>query len=168
MRVLGPDNEVVTLTGTACDFDYDYSRFHHTQETILSAQLRLWKGDVPRARQTVTEWAKRKSRQPACSLGCVFQNLSAREQSQLQLPTPSIGYIIDQVLQLKGFRVGGAQISTTHAAFIENIGESTAQNYLNVVLHIHDTAYKRLGLKLKPEIFFRGFQAEELAPLLVN
>lgn len=166
VRVVTPANEIKTLTAAECNFAYDYSRFHTSKEVLLDARLRLWRGDVTKARATVGEWAQRKSHQPQRSLGCVFQNISAEEQQRLQLPTPSVGYIIDQVLHLKGTKIGGVQISNTHAAFIENVGDATAKDYLDLAVKIHREARTALSLHLQPEIFFRGFEPSETAELL--
>ena len=165
VRVLTPDNKIVTLSASDCAFGYDYSRFHTSKEVIIDAQLKLWRGDATRAQATVAEWAKRKSAQPQKSLGCVFQNISSEEQQRAGLPTPSVGYIIDQVLGLKGTRVGGAQISSQHAAFIENVENATAEDYLELTTMIMTATREKLGITLKPEIFFMGFTENELAPI---
>ena len=165
VRVLTPDSEIVTLSASDCAFGYDYSRFHTSKEVIIDAQLQLWRGDATRAQATVAEWAKRKSAQPQKSLGCVFQNISSDEQRRAGLPTPSVGYIIDQVLGLKGTRVGGAQISTQHAAFIENVDNASAAEYLELTAMIMTATREKLGIMLKPEIFFMGFTESELAPI---
>lgn len=166
VRVLNPAGEERQLVGGECDFRYDYSRFHVSGEVILDARLQLWRGNVERARKTVSDWATKKSIQPQKSLGCTFQNISTQEQERLGLPTNSTGYLIDTVLQLKGTQVGGARVSTQHAAFIENVGNATAQDYLSLATMIHTKAQQELALVLKPEIFFKGFASDEIAQLV--
>jgi UDP-N-acetylmuramate dehydrogenase len=160
---------VITPTGTEknipvheLEAGYDYSRFHNSGESIISADFLLYRGDVVKAKQVAQEWATRKKIQPQNSLGCVFQNISAAEQARLAVPTPSIGYLIEHVLELQGYRVGDAVISTKHAAFIENVGKATAADYLSCIRTIITTAQKKLGITLKPEIFFLGFTDAEL------
>lgn len=161
--------QVVTATGEEqvipvgeLEAGYDYSRFHHTNEVIIAADFLLYKGDVQKAKQVAAEWAIRKKIQPQNSLGCVFQNVSDTEQKRLQLPTPSIGYIIEHLLNLQGFNVGNAVVSRSHAAFIENVGNATAADYLEVIRTIITEAKKKLDIQLKPEIFFLGFTKKEL------
>ena len=108
------------------------------------------------------EWAVRKKIQPQNSLGCVFQNITSDDQKRLELPTPSIGYIVEHVLGLQGFRVGDAVVSPKHAAFIENCGAATAADYLQIIRTIITAAQEKLAITLKPEIFFLGFTHEEL------
>jgi UDP-N-acetylmuramate dehydrogenase len=160
---------VITATGeekmipvTEFDAGYDFSRFHYSNETIISADFLLAKGDVEKAKKVAQEWAIRKKVQPQNSLGCVFQNIPVEEQQRLELPTPSIGYIIEHVLKLQGHRVGDAVISQNHAAFIENAGSATAADYLSVIRTIIAAAREKLGIQLQPEIFFLGFTREEL------
>src|SRR5690606_24066479 len=118
------------------------------------------RGDVDRAKQVVIEWARRKAIQPQNSLGCVFQNLTPEQQQKLNLPTPSIGYLIEHVLQRKGFRIGDAMVSEKHCAFIENVGQATAKDYLEVINTLVNETKQKTGIQLKPEIFFLGFEKD--------
>jgi UDP-N-acetylmuramate dehydrogenase len=142
-----------------CDyfkFDYDWSILHESKETVLWAQLLLRRGDVERARATAREWARRKSLQPQKSAGCVFRNLTAEEQRRLNLPTPSIGYVVDHVLKLKGERRGDAIISPRHAAFVENLGNASATEVKGLIDLMREKAKAELGLDLKLEVEFIG------------
>jgi len=137
-------------------FDYDRSILHETRETVLWAQLLLRRGDVERARATAREWARRKSLQPQKSAGCIFRNLTAEEQRKLNLPTPSIGYVVDHVLKLKGEGRGDAIISPRHAAFIENLGNANASDVKFLVDLIREKAKSELGIDLKTEVELVG------------
>lgn len=160
--VITEKNEHKRYTVDQLDLDYDFSRFHHSNDVILSADFLLFKGDVPRAQQAAVEWAKRKHIQPQNSLGCVFQNISPQDQQRLNVPTPSIGYLIQHVLKLQGYQVGDAQVSKAHAAFIENVGSATAADYLTIIKKIVTEAKEKCQLQLKTEIFFLGFTDQEL------
>jgi UDP-N-acetylmuramate dehydrogenase len=166
--ILDEQGKEQTLKPSDMEFDYDYSRFHHTKEIILAAKILLFKGDVEKAKAAAIAWAQKKHHQPQKSLGCVFQNISQSDQQRLQLPTTSIGYLIDKVLRLSGYTIGGAQISKSHAAFIENIGNASAMDYLQVIEHIQSAAKKTCNITLKPEIFFRGFSQNDLSRIQVT
>jgi UDP-N-acetylmuramate dehydrogenase len=118
--------------------------------------LNLKQGDIRNAREFVRHWARIKSKQPQRSAGCIFKNLSAQEQVDLDLPSLSTGYIIDKVLKLKGKRKGDAIISTHHAAFIENLGSAKAADVFYLLNLIRETAQKKLGLDLKQEVELIG------------
>lgn len=162
VTILTAHGQLKTYKPTELEFAYDYSLFHKNTDVILSAEFLLYKGDVAAARAISLEWAQRKQIQPQNSLGCVFQNISAAEQEQLGVPTPSIGYLIEHELGLQGYSVGGAQVSPKHAAFIENTGTATAADYLAVIREIITKSQEKLGVTLKPEIFFLGFTDQEL------
>ncbi len=133
-------------------FAYDCSVLHQTRETVLWAQLALHYGNVERARATAVEWARRKALQPQKSPGCVFRNLSSEEQKRLGLPTPSIGYLVEHVLKLKGTRRGDAVISPRHAAFIENLGSASAQQVTELITLVKAKAKSELSLELIEEV----------------
>ena len=137
-------------------FDYDYSILQNTKEIILWADICLSMGDVVSAKETSMEWSKKKSIQPQRSAGCVFKNLSKEEKEKLNLPSQSIGYLIDKVLGLKEYKIGGAKISAKHAAFIENTGNATAKDIFLLVKMIKKTAKEKLNLDLHLEIEFIG------------
>jgi UDP-N-acetylmuramate dehydrogenase len=137
-------------------FGYDWSILHETKEIVLEANLRLHRGDVKAAQDAARNWAIYKSQQPKRSAGCIFKNLTAAEQLKLGLPTPSIGYVIDKVLNLKGVQIGDAIISDNHAAFIENLGQATAADVYALMQLIKQKAKKDLNLDLKEEIQLVG------------
>lgn len=133
-------------------FAYDWSVLHETEEIVLEVILRLKRGNVARAKQLSREWAHYKANQPQRSAGCIFQNLTQDEKDSIGIPTPSVGYLIDKVLGLKGTKKGNAIISTKHAAFIENLGGASAEDVLYLIRLIKEHAQHELGLELKTEV----------------
>ncbi len=162
VRILDENGAIITLKHSDLSFGYDSSRFHKTNEIILDATLELYKGDAARARQVVIEWAKRKSIQPSISNGCVFANISNDLKEKLNYPSGSVGYVIEHIFKMTGFRVGDAAISPQHHNFIENKGNATASDYLAIIKEIQSRAGEKLGFKFTPEIFFLGFSEQEL------
>jgi UDP-N-acetylmuramate dehydrogenase len=53
---------------------------------------------------------------------------------------------------LKGYRIGGAQVSVKHAGFIVNTGTATAADVLNLIDHIREVIRAGDGVDLMPEI----------------
>jgi UDP-N-acetylmuramate dehydrogenase len=138
------------------NFDYDSSILQKTKEVVLHAKLCLKKGDVKKAKQLAKSWAQHKSQQPKRSAGCIFRNLNLHEQKKLGLPSPSVGYLIDHILKLKGKRCGDAIISTKHAAFIENLGRAKAKDVFELINLIKDEAKKRVSIDLQLEVELIG------------
>ncbi|MGD9898661.1 MAG: hypothetical protein AB7T22_05995 [Calditrichaceae bacterium] len=137
-------------------FDYDSSILHETKEVVLWADLRLKAGDVEKARELAKNWSKEKSNQPWRSAGCIFRNLSEEDRIDLDLPTSSMGYVIDQVLHLKGTGKGDAVISESHAAFIENLGDARASDVAALINLVREKAREKLGIELKTEVELIG------------
>lgn len=162
VTVLTPEGIVETHTHETLDFGYDTSRFHNSNEIILSAVFKLYAGDAQKAAAVAQEWAKRKAIQPQRSLGCIFQNITTQQQEKLKFPTTSVGYIVDKVLDKKGSIIGNVRISPAHAAFLENTGGASAAEYLAVIKDIIAQTKQKLDIVLKPEIFFMGFSHQEL------
>lgn len=61
------------------------------------------------------------------------------------------GYYIDK-LKMKGYRVGGAEISRKHAGFIINRGGATTDDYIKLKNIAAEKVYKEFGLELQSEV----------------
>ncbi len=156
VRVLDKEGEIKNLSGKELGLAYDKSRFHDSEEIILEVELELYKGDVEKAKLAAIEWAKRKSLQPPRSAGCTFKNISNEDKERLGFPTTSAGYIVEHILKLGGYKVGGARVSTAHHNFVVNDGGATAADYMSIVNLIRNETKKKLGIELVPEIIFLG------------
>lgn len=162
IEILTPDGKITTIPASQIGFGYDKTRFHHSQETIINATLKLYQGDVERAKKVAMEWAKRKSVQPRNSPGCTFQNITQEDKQKLGYPTTSAGYIIEWILKWSNKKIGNAKIYDKHHNFIINEGHATAKDYLELIKQIIAETKTQTGLTLKPEIFFIGFTDQEL------
>ena len=90
--------------------------------------------------------ARRKNSQPLePSAGCTFRNPDS-------IPA---GKLIDE-LGLKGFSIGGAQISTKHANFIINTGDAKATDITELINHIERVAKAERGIVLHEEVQVLG------------
>ena len=139
---------VEELDSQSMSWDYDFSEFKEKPYLIiLSALLQLTPGNKNLSQQQVKDIiAKKILSQSMNSLGSTFKNP----------PGDAAGRIIDQELNLKGYRIGDAQISPKHANFILNLGQATATDYKAVIDHVIQTAKTKLNLTLEPEIIFWG------------
>jgi UDP-N-acetylmuramate dehydrogenase len=57
---------------------------------------------------------------------------------------------------LKGYSIGGAQVSSLHAGFIVNTGGATAVDVLSLIRHIQKEVRRTSGVELEPEIRIVG------------
>jgi UDP-N-acetylmuramate dehydrogenase len=170
-RLISELIESVTLANTSGDatevpvgemeFGYDYSRLHRTSEVVLSAVFRVSPGVPAELRAVAREsLAFRKRTQPleSASAGCVFQNPDpARAVVPSGIP-PSAGALVDRA-GLKDVRAGGARVSTTHANFIVNDGDATADDIRQLIERCKHDVQARFGVGLREEIVYLGFES---------
>lgn len=129
---------------------YDDSIFHHQPDIALAVTFTLQPGDAARMHRVVQEnlsW--RGARHPWLqihpSAGSIFKKIEG----------VGAGRLIDQC-GLKGFRIGGAQISHIHANIIVNLGGATAADVRALIQHAQQRVTEQFGQHLSPEIAFVG------------
>ncbi len=154
--VLTNQGDVVKIPAKSMKFEYDKSRIHRTGEIVLEVILNLKRGDAEKAKFVADEWRKRKSIQPVNSAGCTFKNISNEDREVLGYPTTSVGYVIEHVLNMTGYKVGGAAISVDHHNFIINKGKATAKDYFALRNEIVKRARETVGVELADEIVYLG------------
>ncbi len=118
-------------------------------ELILWAEFELHQGDPATIKQHIdemTDW--RRANQPQePSGGSVFKNP----------PTPfgSAGSLIEKA-GLKGYQIGGAQISPRHANFIINLGGAKAQDVIDLINLARGIVKEQFGAEIEPEVEMLG------------
>ncbi len=130
--------------GKQCGFGYRRSIFEDNGEVVLSAVMTLSPGNREDIRAAMEDFSARR-----------------REKQPLELPSagstfkrPKTGYaaaMIDEA-GLKGFAVGGAQVSEKHAGFVVNRGGATFDDVIALTEHIKKTVFERTGVMLELEI----------------
>jgi len=156
--LLSPSGGRVAVAGSELGFAYDTSRLQATRELLLWAEFRVSAGEPDELRRIArASLAYRKRTQPLAeaSAGCVFQNPDpSRDPVPAGLP-PSAGALIDRA-GLKGYRIGGAVISTTHANFIVNDGTATAADVRRLIEAARAAVRQTFGVELRDEVVFLG------------
>ena len=126
------------------DFSYRHSRFSDREDIIVASVISLKRADPQAIRFKMDELAtRRRFSQPLNypSAGSTFKR-------------PKKGYAAAMIEQagLKGYAVGGAQVSEKHAGFVVNRGGATFDDVRNVMEHIQENVLKVFGILLEPEI----------------
>lgn len=140
-----PEQRLYEVPGDKCDFGYRSSFFKKLPGcVVLSAVLRLEAGDREEIAAKMRDFnQRRRDKQPLDlpSAGSAFK----RPEGQFAAA------LIDQA-GLKGFRVGGAQVSEKHAGFVVNAGGASAHDVHELMLQVRKTVYEKSGIILEPEI----------------
>ena len=96
-----------------------------------------------------------------------MEDLNARRREKQPLSYPSAGstfkrpegYFAGALIEganLKGYSVGGAQVSELHAGFVINKGGATAKDILDLIAHIQTTVFEKDGVRLETEVRILG------------
>lgn len=143
--VLLETGEWVTLSNEEMEFRYRTSVLQTKLKGIVTeASFTLEYGERDEIMSRLTSYKdRRRKTQPLqypCA-GSVFRNP----------PGDYAGRLIQEA-GLKGFRIGDAEVSTTHANFIINRGNATAKNVLQLIEHIIQTIEEKYNIRLEPEV----------------
>ena len=145
------DREGVLHTRTAADYEIGYrhvaAKFAQ-QEWFVAARFRFVAGDAVLAQVRIKELlAKRMASQPLDkpNAGSTFRNPSGDFAARL---IESCG--------LKGFTIGGAQVSVKHANFIINTGTASAADIETMIAHMQATVKEKTGVELVREVKIVG------------
>lgn len=142
------DGSLQLLPGRDCAFGYRESRFKHSGEVIVAAELELREGDADAIAAAVDgHQAQRAATQPLAdqNAGSVFRNPA----------DDHAGRLIDEA-GLKGLRIGTAQVSSVHANFIVTDRGGAAADVRALGDHVRATVRDRYGVELAYEIEFVG------------
>ena len=135
---------IKTISNEEHKFKYRESIFSKEKYIILSTTLKLEYGTKNKIKDTIESFAKwRKEKQPL-----EYPNAGSTFKRGDNFITAAL---IDEC-GLKGYKIGGAQVSTKHAGFIINTGNATAKDVLELVEYIKKTVYEKKGKKIELEI----------------
>lgn len=144
VKYMTRDGEIHTITNEQAKFEYRKSLFAEKDYIILEAELQLKTGKTEEIKEKMTEYATyRKEKQPIeyPSAGSTFKRGTDFITAKL----------IDEC-GLKGYQIGGAQISEKHAGFIINKNNATAKDVINLMEYTKEQVYKKFGKKIEQEI----------------
>ena len=160
------DGNLHTRAANYCDFGYRHSKFQELaasaqKEFILSATFQLTPatslGKTSKDLESEMQecMTKRRNSQPLSmpNAGSTFKRL---EVGAAETPTQiAPGYYIEQA-GLKGYRIGGAEVSRVHANFVVNVGGATACDIKQLSEYVQKVVAEKFGIQLKREIILLG------------
>jgi len=132
------------IESNQAEFEYRKSLFSHNDYIIVETEIELEKGNANEIKEKMTEYANfRKEKQPIeyPSAGSTFKRGSDFITAKL----------IDEC-GLKGYQIGGAQISEKHAGFIINKNNATAKDVIKLMEYTKEQVYEKFGKIIEAEI----------------
>ena len=133
-----------SIPGEQMEFGYRTSIVAKKGYIVLEAQIRLRRGKKEEIEALMDDLRQRRvSRQPLeyPSAGSTFKRPE--------------GYFAGKLIQdagLRGFTVGGAQVSEKHCGFVINRGGAAAADVMELMRRVSDTVEERFGVRLEPEV----------------
>ena len=148
VKVLDDQGEIRVLSNEEMKLGYRTSIVKEKGYTVLSAVLQLKKGEVSVIRETMEDLKNRRtSKQPLDmpSAGSTFKRPE--------------GYFAGKLIMdsgLRGFSVGGAQVSEKHCGFLVNKGGATAEDVTALIREVQRRVKEKFGVELETEVRFLG------------
>lgn len=145
-RHIASDGSVGMFQGEALQLGYRKSVYSGQDYVITELLLQLTPGDPQTIRAAMDEkMRRRKEKQPLeyPSAGSTFKR-----------PTGYFAGALIEECGLKGFTVGGAQVSEKHAGFVVNKGGATTADILELIHRVQETVYSEKGVHLQTEVLY--------------
>lgn len=148
VTALDREGNMLTLNNETMEFGYRTSVIRRYPLIVTECRFLLEEGDPTEIREKMEDFQKRR-----------------REKQPLEFPSAGStfkrpeGYFAGKLIMdagLKGFSVGGAQVSEKHCGFVINRGGATAADVRKVIQHVQETVEQQFSVRLEPEVIFLG------------
>lgn len=155
VQVLTQEGEILTVPASGLELSYRHSIIPEKGYIVLSAVLSLQPGSREQILSAMDELkTKRVAKQPLeyPSAGSTFKRPE--------------GYFAGKLIEdagLKGFRVGGAQVSEKHCGFVINRDHATSADILSLMEQVQQKVYSQFGVQLEPEVKLVGIHRKTAA-----
>ncbi|SCZ05203.1 UDP-N-acetylmuramate dehydrogenase [Alkaliphilus peptidifermentans] len=147
-KVIDREGQIRELSIEAIEMGYRTSIIQKLQYIVLEVEMKLEKEDYMVIKDKVDELnLQRTTKQPLHlpSAGSVFKRPE--------------GFFAGKLIQdsnLKGYKVGGAQVSELHSGFIVNVDNATAEDVISLIKHIQQEVKRRFDVELHTEVKIIG------------
>lgn len=147
-QVLTKEGNIETIDARDMKFGYRHSVIQESGSIVISAKFSLHPGDYTLITQEMNRLTHlRELKQPLelPSCGSVFKR--------------PLGHFAGQLISeagLKGYRIGGVEVSQKHAGFMVNIADGTAHDYEDLIHHVIKKVEENSGITLEREVRIIG------------
>ena len=147
-KVLTTEGAVIELSTEALELSYRHSCIPEKEYIVLEAKIMLEKGEEEAIREKMADFRNRRiDKQPLeyPSAGSTFKRPE--------------GYFAGKLIQdaeLRGYTVGGAQVSEKHCGFVINKGGATAADVCKLIADVKEKVYEQFQVEMEPEVKMIG------------
>ena len=148
VRVMDMQGKISELQASELDFAYRHTALQNSGWIVISVTVALQPGEAESIAAKMADFSQRRiSKQPLelPSAGSMFK----------RPPGYFAGTLIEQT-GLKGYTVGGAQVSQKHAGFVVNVGGATAKDVVQLISDVQSKVFAAHGVRLEPEVLVLG------------
>ena len=148
VQVMDRQGQSSQLKADELDFSYRHTALQNSGLIVTSVTVSLQPGEADSIKAKMDDFSQRRiAKQPLelPSAGSMFKR--------------PVGYFAGTLIEqtgLKGYTVGGAQVSTKHAGFVVNVGGATAKDVLQLIRDVQDRVLAAQGVQLEPEVLVLG------------
>ncbi len=148
VTVVNQEGELMELNNATMEFGYRYSTIRNQPFVVTKVSFLLKQGNADEIKATMEDLTvKRRTKQPLeyPSAGSTFKRPE--------------GYFAGELIMnagLRGFRVGGAQVSEKHCGFVINTGNAVAADVMDVICEVQERVKEKFNVTLEPEVVFLG------------
>ena len=150
-KVMDYNGNIKEMKNEEMQFEYRNSILSKEKYIVIETVMEFEKGNTEVIKKKMTEYLNfRKEKQPL-----EFPNAGSTFKRGSDFITAKL---IDEC-GLKGFKIGGAEVSTKHAGFVVNTGSAKAKDVLDLIKHVKDEVYKKFEKRIELEIEVLGEEA---------
>lgn len=148
VRVIDTNGDLMLLKAEQLEFAYRKTKLQKSGLIVTEVNLKLEPGCKDDITSKMADFSHRRiSKQPLelPSAGSMFKR--------------PVGYFAGTLIEqtgLKGYTVGGAQVSEKHAGFVVNVGGATAADVLQLIKDVQNKVFSAHGVQLEPEVLVLG------------
>lgn len=148
VTVLDKDGAIFELSNADMDFSYRTSAVKKHGLVVLQVVMKLKQGESENIKALMDDYKERRvTKQPLSypSAGSTFKRPE--------------GHFAGKLIEdcgLKGYTVGGAQVSEKHGGFVINIGNATCKDVLTLINDVKQVVKEKTGVELEPEVLLIG------------
>ena len=148
VQVMDRQGQSSQLKADELDFSYRHTALQNSGLIVTSVTVSLQPGEAESIKAKMDDFSQRRiAKQPLelPSAGSMFKR--------------PVGYFAGTLIEqtgLKGYTVGGAQVSTKHAGFVVNVGGATAKDVLQLISDVQSKVFAAHGVRLEPEVLVLG------------